>query len=96
MILCKTLSQVLLCHFCFAHRFRSFFPLKDNVQDLKFILICHYIHLSLFQMTSFLIKCLSFLFHVLLYQNGAFRISPFHSSAAQDGMTSRKTAFYSV
>lgn len=96
MILCKALSEVLLCHFCFACIFRSFFPLEDNVQVLKFILICHYIHLSLFERASFFNKVSFFLFHVLLYQNGVFRISPFNSTAAQDGMTCRKAAFYRV
>lgn len=33
---------------------------------------------------------------MLLYQNGVFRINPFHSSAAQDGMTCRNAAFYRV
>lgn len=33
---------------------------------------------------------------MLPYQNGVFRISPFNTSTAQDGMTCRKAAFYIV
>lgn len=69
MILCNTLSEISLCHFCLACVFRSFFPLEDNIQVLKFILICHYIHLSLRERASFFNKAPFFsFFNVLPYQ----------------------------
>lgn len=75
---------------------RSLFPLEGNAQVLKYVLICCYIQLSLCERASFFNKVGFFLFNVLPYQNGVFRISPFNSSTAKDGMTCRKAAFYVV
>lgn len=53
MILCNALSEIFLCLFfflfCFEFEFRSFSPLEDNVQVLKFVLICHDIYLSFYE-----------------------------------------------
>lgn len=53
--------------FLFCSVFRSFFPLEDNVRVLKFILICHYIHLSLFERASFFNKVSFFFFFMCCY-----------------------------
>lgn len=98
MILCNASSEVFLCHFCFAHIFRSFPPLNDNVQFLKFILMSLHSSVTLWKGFFFFNEVSFFflVFNVLPTQNGVFRISPFSSSTAQGGMTCRKAALYIV
>lgn len=90
---CQRFFSAFFFLFCFEFEFRSFSRLEDNVQVLKFVLICDNIYLSLYE--SFVLVCFfnCLFFNVLTYQNGVFRISPLNTSTAYDGMACRKDAF---